>query len=192
MREKALVLANYKLQWHFTGNIQSNKVKYIAESASWVHSISAAKHALLLNKNRSNNELKLKCGANFEVNISHDTTKHGLINFTEIIELANIINKQENLIFRGLMGMSGVNADLNTKNKQFSELKQFFDKLKSISDFENIDTLSMGMSDDFELAIKNGANMLRIGSLIFGDRKYNTRKLCFPHAQELHQVIVFT
>ncbi|HLX53218.1 MAG TPA: YggS family pyridoxal phosphate-dependent enzyme [Aquella sp.] len=169
LHEKARALANYKLQWHFIGNIQSNKIKYIAESASWVHSLSKAKHVLLLNKNRGN--IIAKLNVLIEVNISHDPNKHGLSNFVQILELADIISRQENLTLRGLMGMSGIMADLYTKNQQFGELKQLFDKLKSTSGFENIDTLSMGMSDDFELAIKNGATMLRIGSKIFGRRK---------------------
>lgn len=168
LHEKALALGNYKLQWHFIGNIQSNKIKYIAESASWVHSLSTAKHTLLLNKNRAGALPKLN--VLIEVNVSNDANKHGLSNFVQILELANIIISQKNLVLRGLMGMTGIMADLNTKNQQFSELKQLFDKLKSTSDFESIDTLSMGMSDDFELAIKNGATMLRIGSLIFGKR----------------------
>jgi len=169
LREKASALASYKLQWHFIGNIQSNKIKFIAESASWVHSLGATKHALLLNKNRGN--ILPKLNVLIEVNISHDANKHGLSNFVQILELADITSRQENLTLRGLMGMTGVTPDLSTKNQQFCELKKLFDKLKSTSGFENIDTLSMGMSDDFELAIKNGATMLRIGSLIFGNRK---------------------
>jgi pyridoxal phosphate enzyme (YggS family) len=168
LHRKALALENYKLKWHFIGNIQSNKIKHIAESASWVHSLASAKHALLLNKSRNGTFPKLN--VLIEVNISHDVNKHGLSNFVQILELANIISQQNNLVLRGLMGMTGVTASLNTKNQQFGELKQLFDKLKSTPGFKNIDTLSMGMSDDFELAIKNGANMLRIGSLIFGVR----------------------
>lgn len=168
LHEKALALAKYNLQWHFIGNIQSNKIKYIAESAAWVHSLSSANHATLLNKKRT---MSSKLNVLIEVNISGDSTKHGVTDFAEILELAKVIANQENLVLRGLMGMSGVNVSLDTKNQQFGNLKQFFDKLQSSPGFENIDTLSMGMSDDFELAIKNGANMLRIGSLIFGRRK---------------------
>lgn len=168
LEQKALALSNYPLQWHFIGNIQSNKIKQIAKQASWVHSLSSSKHALLLNKERTSTLPKLNIL--IEVNISNDPNKHGLNDFDKILELAFIINSQENLVFRGLMGMTGVNADMATKNQQFAELKILFDKLNATACFENINTLSMGMSDDFELAIKNGATMLRIGSLIFGRR----------------------
>ncbi len=168
--EKAQALIDHKLQWHFIGNIQSNKIKFIAESAAWVHSLASAKHALLLNKNRTNALPKLN--VLIEVNISNDATKHGMTTFAEIIELANVIVNQDNLVLRGLMGMTGATADPILKNLQFAQLKQLFDKLKSTLDLKTIDTLSMGMSDDFELAITNGANILRIGSLIFGNRTY--------------------
>lgn len=168
LHQKALDLSDYPLQWHFIGSIQSNKIKYIARHSSWVHSLSNAKHTLRLNQERPTEFTKLNIL--IEVNISCDSGKHGVTNFEEILELAAIINSQENLVLRGLMGMSGTHADLKTKNQQFAQLKHLFDQLKSTSSFESIDTLSMGMSDDFELAIKNGANMLRIGSLIFGKR----------------------
>ncbi|MCC2645870.1 MAG: YggS family pyridoxal phosphate-dependent enzyme [Burkholderiales bacterium] len=168
LQQKSCALTSCLLQWHFIGNIQSNKIKYIANNASWVHSLNCAKHALLLNKKRN---VATKLNILIEINISHEPGKHGLTNFNEIIELAGIVNTQENLVLRGLMGISGVNADNNTKNQQFSELRQLFNQLKATSGYENIDTLSMGMSDDYELAIKNGATMIRIGSLIFGERK---------------------
>jgi pyridoxal phosphate enzyme (YggS family) len=167
--EKAYALEQYNLQWHFIGNIQSNKIKQIANWASWVHSLSSVRHARLLNKNRGS--ILPKLNVLIEINISGETTKHGVTDFRQVLELAKEISKQDNLVLRGLMGMAGANADLDTKNQQFGELKQLFNQLKSTPGFGNIDTLSMGMSDDFELAIKNGATMLRIGSLIFGRRK---------------------
>ncbi|MCC2625959.1 MAG: YggS family pyridoxal phosphate-dependent enzyme [Burkholderiales bacterium] len=169
LNEKASYLVEYNLKWHFIGNIQSNKIKQIAKWASWVHSLGSIHHAELLNKSRSSELPKLN--VLIEVNVSGDATKHGLTDFMQILGLAEKICQQSNLVLRGLMGMTGANADLNTKNQQFGELRQLFNKLKSTPGFENIDTLSMGMSDDFELAIKNGANMLRIGSKIFGSRK---------------------
>lgn len=166
LNDKSTHLIQYPLQWHFIGNIQSNKIKYIAKSANWVHSIYNLKHILLLNKLR--NGLP-KLNVLIQVNISSSINKLGVSNFTEIIELAQIIKGQENLTLRGLMGMSGTKDSIDTKNQQFRNLKILFDQL-NLSGLGQIDTLSMGMSDDFELALTNGANMLRIGSLIFGKR----------------------
>lgn len=165
---KALELKKYNFEWHFIGNIQSNKIKYIASAASWVHSICSIQHAISLNEKRDPGLPKLN--VLIQVNMSLDTNKHGLTDLAQIIELANITNQQKNLQLRGLMGMSGINTDINTKEKQFSQLKRLFETLKS-QGFAKLDTLSMGMSDDFEIAIKSGANMLRIGSLIFGKRQ---------------------
>lgn len=165
---KAIELEKHNLQWHFIGNIQSNKIKLIAKHAAWVHSLDNLKHAISLNNNRDKNAAQLN--VLIEVNISGDKSKHGLTNIAEIIELAHQINSLDNLSIRGLMGMSGATADINLKNQQFSQLKQLFNQLKAVPELKHVDTLSMGMSDDFELALKNGANMLRIGSLIFGKR----------------------
>lgn len=164
---KAVALNQYPLEWHFIGRIQSNKIKLIASHAAWVHSLTNGKHALLLNNSRDISQSKLN--VLIEVNISNDPHKHGVHTFNDILELAKIIKKQPKLHLRGLMGMSGINTSTSIKNQQFAHLNQLFNQLK-LSGFEKIDTLSMGMSDDFETALKNGSTMLRVGSLIFGPR----------------------
>lgn len=168
LEHKAIELSNCNITWHFIGNIQSNKIKKIAKYASWVHSLENATHAIRLNELRDTNSNILNIL--IEVNISNDNNKHGVQTFAEIAALAKTIETLPKLRFRGLMGVAKDSLDSNLINQQFAQLKIFFDKL--IHNGYNIDTLSMGMSHDYKLAILNGATMLRIGSAIFGVRNY--------------------
>ncbi|MBP9743553.1 MAG: YggS family pyridoxal phosphate-dependent enzyme [Burkholderiales bacterium] len=164
---KAQQLNNLKINWHFIGNIQSNKIKLISKYASWVHSLSCPKHAILLNTARmahSKNPLNVL----IEVNISHDKNKSGVFNLEEILSLAQVISAHQQLRLRGLMGIASYTNDNKIIAQQFGQLHHFFNQLK-IHGYV-VDTLSMGMSADYQLAIENGATMLRIGSLIFGSR----------------------
>ena len=164
--QKVEELKNLDIIWHFIGNIQSNKIKLIASSANWVHSISKASQILKLAKERSIDLPKLN--VLLEVNIANEESRHGVMRYEELVELANLINSTNNLQFRGLMGMASATTDEAIIINQFNTLKNHFEKLKEAG-FE-VDTLSMGMSNDYELAIKNGSTMIRIGSQIFGER----------------------
>jgi pyridoxal phosphate enzyme (YggS family) len=164
--QKTEQLKDLDITWHFIGNIQSNKSKLIATHAHWVHSISSAKQIIKLSNQRPLDMAKLN--VLLEVNLSGEENRHGVHNFENLIELANIICSTNNLVFRGLMGIASATDNKQLIESQFQQLKTLFDRL--VSEGFNVDTLSMGMSNDYDLAIKCGSTMVRIGSLIFGSR----------------------
>jgi PLP dependent protein len=159
---------NHEIEWHFIGNIQSNKIKEISQKSSWVQSLEKIKHAELLNINRIPSQPKLN--VLIEVNISSEPNKHGLQSIDEIILLADSVKQLPNITLRGLMGVASNTTDECIIHQQFSYLKSLYDKLNNSYD---LDILSMGMSHDYHIAIECGANMLRIGSKIFGERNYD-------------------
>ncbi len=161
------------IEWHFIGHLQSNKVKYIAPFVDLIHAVDSLKLLKTIDKEGAKNNRKINCL--LQMHIAEEETKFGL-SFEEIIEILNSETYKELKFARitGLMGMA-----TNTKNekqihKEFSYLKSCFDKLKT--DFFNEDSkfviLSSGMSGDFKIAVEEGSNMVRIGSLIFGARNY--------------------
>ncbi|MDR1057249.1 MAG: YggS family pyridoxal phosphate-dependent enzyme [Coxiellaceae bacterium] len=170
---KASQLSNLKIVWHFIGAIQSNKIDYIAQKASWVHGLEKAKHTTLLNNNRPLNLPKLNIL--IEINISGEKNKRGINNIDELLELANIVNTQDNLVLRGLMGIASHSDNMKVIQNQFHQLKTLLEQLK-LKGFL-VDILSMGMSNDFEPAILCGSNMVRIGRLIFGTRNYSMNRV---------------
>lgn len=167
--QKANNLKDLDIVWHFIGNIQSNKTKLISKYAHWVHGLTTAKQAIRLNNDRPEHMGKLNIL--IEVNISGESSRHGLNAFEDICELSTIINQQPNLTFRGLMGLASATPDKSIINSQFTKLTQIFNQLCQSG--HQLDTLSMGMSGDYKVAIEAGSTMVRIGSLIFGERKYD-------------------
>ena len=155
--EKIDILKGQNLIWHFIGPIQSNKTKQIAQNFSWVHSVDRLKIAKRLNDQRPENLAKLN--VLLQVNIDNEPTKSGVL-IDEIDEIITHFENFQNISLRGFMCIpSPDNA------------KQSFAKMaKIMQKHPNLDTLSMGMSADLELAIKNGATFVRIGSDIFGKR----------------------
>ena len=154
------------LEWHFIGRIQSNKIKKIAKYFNWVQTISSEKHARLLNEECQKLEKKLNICV--QINIDNEESKTGIM-INEIDEFLNNISKYEYLSLRGIMAIpSKVNA-LKENVNSYNILKLKYDKLSN--KYKNIDTLSLGMSNDYKLALSKGSNMIRIGSLIFGERK---------------------
>ena len=150
-------LKNQNLIWHFIGPIQSNKAKQIAQNFDWVHSVDRLKIAKRLNDQRSEDMEKLNIL--LQVNIDNESTKSGVL-IDEIDELVTHFENFQNIALRGFMCIP--NPD-NTE--------QSFKKMAEIlKNHPNLDTLSMGMSADLELAIENGANFVRIGTDIFGKR----------------------
>ncbi len=127
-----------------------------------------AKHAIRLNNDRPENMPKLN--VLIEVNLSGDIARHGLNSLDEIQELVLVIKQQENLIFRGLMGVASATSNNAIVKSQFEWLYTLFKQLQ-LQDAA-VDALSMGMSGDYVLAIEYGSSMVRIGSLIFGNRSY--------------------
>ena len=147
--------------WHFIGPIQSNKTRLIANNFSWVHSVDRVKIASRLNEQRSVQDTPLNIC--LQVNISGEETKSG-VTLDELPELAQYVNECQQLTLRGIMAIPEKNAPKAT----FEKMNQVFNDLKS--QYPTIDTLSMGMSNDLNLAIECGSTMVRIGTAIFGSR----------------------
>ncbi len=156
------------IQWHLIGHLQTNKVKYIAEFIDTIQSVDSEKLLEEINKQAEKFQRKIK--VLLQVKIAEEETKFGL----EIHEAKEIFQnylhgKYPNIEIKGLMGMATFTDDKKQVNKEFSLLKQLFDKLSLL---KKLDILSMGMSGDFKEAIACGANSVRIGSAIFGSRQY--------------------
>lgn len=155
---------NIKLNWHFIGNLQSNKAKLVAQKFNWVQTVDSLKLAQKLSQNRPDDMEDLNIL--IQVNISDQTSKSG-IKPSEIKTLADAIVQLPKIKLRGLMTIPN-NLNSQQIEQDFSHMNQLYLELKQL--YPNIDTLSMGMSDDMDLAIKHGATMVRIGSAIFGAR----------------------
>lgn len=166
LETKATALDLNDLEWHFIGKIQSNKTKIIATHATWVHSLTNISHARLLNQYRNGSSSPLQ--VLIEVNISNEANKGGLATFSQIQDFAKSLQEFPNLKLRGLMGLASHTQDRNLINSQFQTLNNHLQSLNELG--FNLDQLSIGMSEDYLLAIANGATMLRIGSKIFGRR----------------------
>ncbi|MCI3936145.1 YggS family pyridoxal phosphate-dependent enzyme [Chryseobacterium aahli] len=157
------------IQWHLIGHLQTNKVKYIAEFIDTIQSIDSEKLLNEINKEAGKHNRKIK--VLLQVKIAEEETKFGL----EIEEAENLFKKFidgefPNVEITGLMGMATFTEDENQVRKEFEKLKSLFDNLNTIRPLQ---TLSMGMSDDFPIAIECGANSVRVGSAIFGRRDYS-------------------
>lgn len=161
------------IHWHFIGHLQTNKVKLIAPFIYLIHSVDSVKLLKQINKEAKKNSRNIDCL--LQVYIACEDTKFGF----EENELKEIIQmnqaKQiplEHTCIKGLMGMASFTNDLSIVKKEFNSLKLLFDQFaKKISDCP-FQILSMGMSADYETAIEEGSNMVRIGSLLFGKRIY--------------------
>ena len=162
--EKQKKLVHLDIKWHFIGPIQSNKCKLIAENFSWVHSVDRIKVANKLNDAISEKSLINVC---IQVNISNEDSKNGL-KINEIDSLAEHINTLDKLTLRGLMAIPTNTSDDEILRNEYKQLKVIYENLRN--KYASVDTLSMGMSNDYLLAIENGSNLVRIGSKIFGKR----------------------
>ena len=162
--EKQKKLVHLDIKWHFIGPIQSNKCKLIAENFSWVHSVDRIKVANKLNDAINDKTLINVC---IQVNISNEDSKSGL-KINEIDSLAEHINTLDKLTLRGLMAIPTNTSDDEILRNEYKQLKVIYENLRN--KYASVDTLSMGMSNDYLLAIENGSNLVRIGSKIFGNR----------------------
>ncbi len=159
------------IEWHQIGHLQSNKVKYIAPFISMIQSVDSLKLLQEINKQAEKNKRVIDCL--LQIYIADEETKFGL-GFDEAIELlrSDEFATFKNIRIRGLMGIA-TNTDKEKQLKdEFHELKTFFDGIKQ-SFFRkeaSFDVISMGMSSDYEIAIEQGSNMIRVGSTIFGGR----------------------
>lgn len=165
--EKAPLLPN-DIQWHLIGHLQRNKVKYIAEFVDTVQSVDSEK--LLDEINRQAKKCNRKIKVLLQVKIAEEETKFGLeVSETKELFLKWIQGNFPNVEITGLMGMATFTDNEAQIRREFSFLKRLFDQL---SLQHRLQTLSMGMSGDFPIAIDCGANSVRVGSAIFGDRSY--------------------
>lgn len=159
------------IQWHLIGHLQTNKVKYIAPFISMVQSVDSMKLLQEINKHAEKNKRVIDCL--LQIYIADEETKYGL-GFDEAIELlrSEEYAALKNIRIRGLMGIA-TNTDNEKQIKdEYYELKTFFDGIKTsfFRKEESFDTLSMGMSSDYKVAVEQGSNMIRLGSNIFGKR----------------------
>ena len=155
------------IEWHMVGHMQSNKVKYIGEFVSLIHSVDSLKLLKEINKQGLKNDRKI----NFllQIHIAQEQTKFGL-NEAELFELIDSeeFGNLKNVTIRGLMGMATFTDDKEQIRKEFAYLNSIYLKLKN--KIQEVNVLSMGMSGDYKIAIEQGSTMVRIGSSIFGVR----------------------
>ena len=155
------------IHWHLIGHLQSNKVKLIAPFVSLIHSVDSLKLLQEINKQALKNNRIINCL--LQIYIAKEETKFGL----DFNEAENLLHSEElkllkNIKIVGLMGMATNTADQEQIRKEFQSLNTFFKKLKTQN--SGLITLSMGMSSDYSIAVENGSTLIRVGSLIFGNR----------------------
>lgn len=157
------------IRWHFIGHLQSNKVKYIAPFVHLIHGVDSYGLLKEINKQGAKNNRVIDCL--LQVYIAKEETKFGL-DEKELHELIELHQLQElkNIRITGLMGMASFSDDINLVRTELKYLKSLFDKFNIQHSTFNI--LSMGMSADYSIALEEGSNMIRIGSLLFGERNH--------------------
>lgn len=158
-----------ELEWHFIGPLQSNKTRLVAEYFDWMQTIDRTKIADRLNEQRS--AYKKPLNVLIQINISDESSKSG-IPPTEMLALAKHIENLPRLCLRGLMAIPAPTDNMAEQEKALSAMQTLFEELKAACPNQQIDTLSMGMSDDMNTAIACGSTMVRIGTAIFGQRNY--------------------
>ena len=159
------------IHWHFIGHLQSNKVKYIAPFVYMIHGVDSEKLLQEINKQGLKQNRIIDCL--LQVHIATEETKFGFDGpaLHEFL-LSGRFAEYSHVRIRGLMGMASFSDNQQLLNKEFTTLKSYFEKAKMAFPNGQFDVLSMGMSNDYALAISKGSNMVRIGSLLFGARNY--------------------
>ncbi|GAA6765267.1 YggS family pyridoxal phosphate-dependent enzyme [Flavobacterium sp. CGRL1] len=158
------------IQWHMIGHVQSNKVKFMAPYVTLIHGVDSLKLLQEINKQALKNNRTIDCL--LQIYIAEEESKFGL-DENELNELLTSVEFKElkNIRILGLMGMATFTEDQNQIKKEFTHLKSIFDSIKNLKTENcNLNTISMGMSGDYQLAIECGSTMVRIGSSIFGGR----------------------
>ena len=153
------------IKWNMIGNLQSNKVKYIASFVDLIHSLDSLKLAREINKQAEKNNRVIDCLV--QIKISKEETKHG-VSFENFDEFYKNVKSLKFINIAGLMGMGSFTDDKNLIKDEFKSISSLYKKLKLVD--KNFKYLSIGMSNDYNLAINEGGNMIRIGSKIFGER----------------------
>lgn len=163
--DKQMQLGDLAIEWHFIGPIQSNKTQPIARHFDWAHSVDRLKIAQRLSMARPDHLPPLQIC--LQVNVSKEETKSGLA-AEEAAELAHAVSALPHLQLRGLMAIPAPTSDVDLQRAQFRQVRELFESLQQQGLM--LDTLSIGMSDDYPAAIAEGSSMVRIGSAIFGPR----------------------
>ena len=163
------------IRWHFIGHLQTNKVKYIAPFVSLIHGVESLRLVTEINKHAKKNKRTIKCL--LQVHIAQEETKFGL-DEPELNHLVRHLGEVDlpHVEIAGLMGMASFTDNMDLVRKEFKELKSIFDEYSGLADSGEVTEqcrfhiLSMGMSSDYKIAMEEGSNMVRIGSLLFGAR----------------------
>ena len=173
MRDKHEALPK-DIQWHFIGHLQTNKIKYIVSYVTLIHSIDSANLLEAVNKEAAKHDRVVDCLLQFH--IAQEETKFGL-DLDEARQLldSEAFKQMNNVRICGVMGMATFTDDMEQVRQEFQHLKQIFDVLKKtyFADQPQFKEISMGMSDDYPVAVEEGATMVRVGSKIFGARTYH-------------------
>ena len=157
------------IKWHMVGHVQSNKIKYMAPYVDLIHGIDSLKSIKILNKEGAKNNRILNCL--LQLKISKEESKFGLGEklFKEII-YSDEYKEMKNVKIKGLMAMASNTSEKSIIRSEFIHAKKIFDEINNRD--KSFEILSMGMSNDYKIAIECGSNMIRLGSLIFGERNY--------------------
>ena len=157
------------IKWHMVGHVQSNKIKYMAPYVDLIHGIDSLKSIKILNKEGVKNNRILNCL--LQLKISKEQSKFGLgeKQFKEII-YSDEYKEMKNVKIKGLMAMASNTNEKSIIRSEFVHAKKIFDEINNGD--KSFEILSMGMSNDYKIAIECGSNMIRLGSLIFGERNY--------------------
>ena len=164
------------IRWHFIGHLQSNKVKFIAPFVYLIHGVDSLNLLREINKQAAKNNRVID--VLLQIHIAQEETKFGLdeeeLNLImKEFDPDNNREKMANVRIAGLMGMASFTDDMNKVRKEFQYLKTIFDKHTQLQTSSlKLQSLSMGMSSDYKIALEEGSNMVRIGSLLFGERNY--------------------
>ena len=170
LQDKMDTYENPEIQWHMVGNLQTNKIKYMVERVNWIHSIEKAKYLREIEKragrvNRVINTL-------VQVNISEEDQKSGCTP-SDIEKILDAARPMDHVRVCGFMGMATFTNDMNVVRDEFKQLKELFDRhVETNEGSVQLEHLSMGMTNDMEVAIEEGSTMVRVGRAIFGKRNY--------------------
>ena len=154
------------IKWNMIGHLQSNKVKFIASFVDLIHSLDSMKLAKEINRQAEKNNRIINCL--IQIKISKDDSKYG-VSFNDFNEFYKYTNNLKFVNVVGLMGMASLTNDDDVIKNEFKSISSMYSKIKLVD--KNFKYLSIGMSNDYKLAINEGGNMIRIGSRIFGERK---------------------
>lgn len=171
LAEKARLLADLDIEWHFIGHLQSNKSLAVAETAAWVHSIDRLSIAQRLSQQRGENLPPLQVCV--QVNLSGEPSKSGVAP-DKVMGLLHMVRDLPCLELRGLMAIPERTSGFAKQRSAFAHLRELMDNANR--EGLRLDTLSMGMSGDLEAAIAEGATLVRVGTAIFGERRGKPEK----------------